>query len=242
MSSTQSKPAGQHADARSSELPPADPTRPSDKGGAPAYVGPSQPKLVVVGERFEREDEPFGGFAGLFFKEVLLEAGIKPDKSGFCYGGGELLELLVLRPVWVVLSGDVALQGIRPDLQTRGMHGRPVSLLPMSERGPRDARLGGSVGFSVVHHVALRRKPKEWHDLVLQELLAFRRMATDPEGWLKYTPDTCVKCRGEFFRIDDQGIVYCEEHWELRGADGLAQLVHAFNLDSGEHIPAELDE
>lgn len=235
------------AGQRAAELTPAEEdnpevglTRSPAKGGFTRYVGPNQPKLVVVGERFEREDEPFGGFAGQFFKECMLEAGIKPDKSGFCWAGDELQgELEVLRPAWVVLSGDQALQAIRPDLFCRQAHGRPFSLIPMSER---DARLGGSVGFPVVHHVALKRNQKEWHALVVRELLALRQMATDPEGWLKYAPDTCVKCRGEFFRIDDQGIVYCEKHWELRAADGLAQLIHAFNLDSGDHIPAELED
>lgn len=213
---------------------PAEPGSAASKGDVPGYRGPEKPKLVVVGERFEPEDEPFTSKSGVSFCSVMSDAAIDPNKSGFCWATNGLMEQLAeLRPAWVVLAGDRALQAIRPDLETRGMHGRPFSLIPMSERGPRDARLGGTVGFSTISHVALRRKPKLFHLVVLQELTALRRMARGTEGWLSSVPDTCCHCDREFHRIDDQGIVYCKLHWDWP-TDPIEQLQRGFKSTGGD--------
>lgn len=199
---------------------PADPSSLEGKRGLTGYRGPEKPKLVVVGERKEPEREPFTSKSGVSFTSVMHDAGIDPTRSGFLWASNELNDHLVeLQPAWIVLSGDQALQAIRPDLSTRGMHGRPFSH-------------GSSVCFSTINHISLRRKPKLFHMMVLEELQRLRSIARSSMPWLSSVPDTCCHCELEFHRIDDQGVVYCEYHWDWP-VDPLAQLERAFNLDCG---------
>lgn len=160
---------------------------------------PAAAKLLMVGEGFGAPTRLFAEDAGRTFCELAQIAEIPIRKCRFAEPAAELVPALESSPVqWVILSGDAALHTVRPDLDQRFAHGRPI-------------HRAGITFMPVFHHVALYRHP-QWRALVAAELGDLVTIAKTG-NWMRFVPDTCVKCRGEFYRVDDEGIVYCEAHW-----------------------------
>lgn len=169
------------------------------------WVGPERCKLAVVAANLSDEHAPFGGSAGIMFKREITNAGIGVDKVGFTWTSDDVVGELSAHGVeYAVLAGQDALRVFRDDLNVRECHGRAMLL----EAGALD----GPLGFPVFHPEAFARNG-HWRSLLVEELGLLKRIATDRSNWTSLTPDTCVHCRGEFSRVDDHGVVYCETHW-----------------------------
>jgi hypothetical protein len=90
----------------------------------------------------------------------------------------------------------------------------------------------GPLVMPVVNHWALFRAAR-WRQDLIDDLQLLKQIGRDPANWVTYTPDTCVKCRGEFFAVDDWGVTYCEEHWQVRGFTINHDVVKAINASFG---------
>lgn len=170
--------------------------------------GANKPRIIVVVEHFEDEDAPLLGAAGQFFREELTRQQIPLDRIGFCYHDAlEEAKSLLSGAHWLLVSGLNPLRVWRPDLHIRECHGRPFLA---------KGTLDGLAVFPIMHYVSFYRV-MSWRNLLRQELALFVRYVVaryEGQNWYAESPDTCVKCRGEFWGCDRQGIVYCKEHWE----------------------------
>jgi hypothetical protein len=165
------------------------------------WTGPSRPKLVVVAQNLVNEQQPFDSIGGSIFKTSLMKAGIPVEKVGFTWSHpGTAIEIRDRGATFVILAGEGAVALWRPDLHVRQCHGRMMAL---------DDEC---FGFPTFHPEAFARNPR-WRSLLCKELQILREIASDPESWISRSPLTCVRCRGEFYRVDDMGVVYCERHW-----------------------------
>lgn len=169
-------------------------------------------KLLVAGERIaKREPEgPFTNRAGKYFREVMQAVRISPDRAAFLYPV-DLDELAAAvkehQTEYVVLSGDVVLKLVHPELRIGQCHGRAMLLDPDHED---DA---GPLVFPVFHHEAIARQPQQLTAVVQEELALLRMIGTDRPHWSRYIPVTCVKCRGEMVASTPSGVVYCNQHY-----------------------------
>lgn len=137
------------------------------------------------------------------FKLRMTEVGVSPDRAGFGWATKEALKLALDRGAqFIVLAGDEALSLVRSDLSVKECHGRAMLASPDSP----------VIMFPMFHPEAFLRNPR-WRLTAVDELSTLKVIGGNREKWLDYVPDSCVRCRGEFHRVDDVGVVYCEAHW-----------------------------
>lgn len=185
-------------------------------------IGPERIKLAVIAENLGGEETPFSSPAATMFKNSLVEAGISPDRLGFGWATeASLLDAEERGASFLLLAGDAALHLVRPDLSVGECHGRAMLF---------SADPAGLIVFPVFHPESYFRNPR-WRSRLVEELRLLRAIGVDRDSWVSFTPDSCVRCRGEFYRVDDQGVVFCVDHWgkpvdrsRLLSADDLAGL------------------
>lgn len=155
--------------------------------------------LAVFAENLMGESEPFTNESGELYKTALGGAGV--DVSRVAFGWMENISEIKGSDIrFVILAGDGVLRKFRADLSVKECHGRAMMTTE------------NILVFPTFHPEAYKRNPL-WLKTLKGELGLLKKIGPDIERWASYTPDTCVRCRGDFFRVDDQGVVYCEEHW-----------------------------
>lgn len=189
------------------------------------FEGPTPTCVAVLGEAPGPQEDaagrPFVGPAGQLLKKVLEETGFEISQLTFfntvsCYpktieGKGRTpalgevdacrvnldAQLLLLSPRWVVLTGNIPLQALRPDLRIGRAHGRPF-------------QRGDTVFFPVFHPAAALRN-SEWRTALRTDLELLAKLVCLEKPWWEYVPETCVVCgvRDEVWRCDAEGMVYC---------------------------------
>lgn len=160
--------------------------------------GPLTCKLMVIAADYDPQSP-----ASRTFKEAMTEVGISVDRVVFGWTETVEEEVESRGAQFIVLAGQAALELVRPDLHVGECHGRAMLLDHETPDGP--------LVYPLFHPDSYYRNPL-WRNSLLQELRQLIAIGRDRDNWTKYTPDTCVKCRGEFFRVDEQGVVYCELH------------------------------
>lgn len=160
-------------------------------------MGPEVCKLAVVTESMPWWSVPFDGPSGEMFKKAMSDKGIGVEKVAFGTAEDEPLER---EAEFVVLAGDVALAKYRPDLRVAHCHGRPMMN-------------GSLLLYPVFHPEAYWRNPR-WRPLLDHELGQLMLLAKDRAEWQKFSPLSCVKCRGAADWRDGMGVVYCEDHYK----------------------------
>jgi hypothetical protein len=170
----------------------------------------TQHKLLVVGEFIGKVEKngPFTNRAGMYFREMMANAGINPDRAAFAYptSAEELdAEMVGNESLYVVLSGNNMLELLHPELRIGECHGRAMLYDPDHPACP--------VLFPTLHHESAARQPKRWGTVVQDELALLRVLAINRDRWSEHTPDTCVRCRGELSVITPAGVVYCNRHF-----------------------------
>lgn len=189
------------------------------------FEGPTPTHVAVLGEAPGGQEDlagrPFVGPAGKLLKKELMSVGFDIAQLTFfntasCYpvtlegkgrtpATGEVdacrvnldAQLALISPRWVVLTGNIPLQALRPDLRIGKAHGRPFE---------RD----GTVFFPVYHPAAALRNP-EWKTALRTDLELLAKLVCLEKPWIEHVPATCVVCgvEDEVWRCDPEGVVYC---------------------------------
>jgi uracil-DNA glycosylase len=191
--------------------------------GPVPFFGPRRAELAVMGEapgyQEDIEGRPFVGQAGQLVRSALEEVGLDPESLAWintvsCFPKGtptgehvlacrpvKLKQLAAVSPTWMLLLGNVALQGFRPDLKIGKARGRPFLI-------------GNIVAFATYHPAAALRNGVM--DRGLREDLANWKKMLDAgrDQWHQFVPETCAWCANEVSRIDPTGIGACENHVE----------------------------
>lgn len=169
-------------------------------------------KLLVVGECIAKRElgGPFTNRAGRFFREMMTNAGVKPERAAFAYPK-DLTDLVIAigqhESKYVVLSGDLMLSFVHPELRIGECHGRAMLHDPTTDDDTCP------IVFPVFNHEAVARAPKQHQTTVQEELKLLRRIGVDRANWAHHIPTTCVRCRGEMVASTPTGVVYCNKHF-----------------------------
>lgn len=157
------------------------------------WTGPDTCRLAVV------STADFDTQAGRLFKSTFVDAGINVDRVAFGpVDKNTVAKVSELGAKYVVVAGIDSLQFFWPDLSIRECHGRPMQLTTTY----------WPVAFPVFHPEAFLRNPRA-RALLRQQLQLLKLMGSESENWSRFLADSCVKCRGEMYSIDDRGVVYC---------------------------------
>jgi uracil-DNA glycosylase len=186
-------------------------------GEAPAHI-------AVLGEGPGKEENargrPFVGPAGRLFREELETVGLDPEALTWmnvtcCWGGpgtnpspehvaacreNREMQLDLIRPTWLLIVGQVALQAVRPDLHIRRGRGRPFYYR-------------GAVAYCCYHPSAALRNAVMLQPL-REDLARFVDIVdAGVENWWQSISDRCVTCADYVHRYDPAGVGWCLRHW-----------------------------
>lgn len=176
--------------------------------------------IAVVGEApGEQEDEqgkPFVGPSGELVEKLfesvglpsLLGVGIVNTVSCFPHrkptwdevhacAQNKWDQLAFLQPKYVLLLGDVALKGMRPDLGLKRGRGRPFLV--------RDYICFAS------YHPAAGLRNGTYLDGLADDLATFKALI-DADDWMTFVPGTCAACPIEAEWFEDCGLGWCRVH------------------------------
>lgn len=172
-------------------------------------------KLLIAGEFIGKRETggPFTNRAGVFFREIMTNAGITPDRATFMYPKDQtdlVIEIDKQNAEYVVLCGNNVLQLVHPELRIGECHGRVMALDPQDENTP--------LFFPVLHHVSAARTPARLGPTVGGDLRLLRRLAVDRANWRTYTYKTCVRCRGDVYVTTEYEVSWCRRHWADQAA------------------------
>lgn len=198
-----------------------------------AWSGPVPAKVAVLGEAPGKQEDdqgaPFVGPSGTLLKESLKSAGFNIPELAFintasCFPNDEGRgraptptevrscaqnredQLALVGAEFVLLTGNVPLQAYRPDLRISKARAHPM-------------KRGGRVLFPVFHPAAILRNAGWRADFEADIRLFLKLTNHDSKAWWPITP-TCVVCgkpeeKIEYWRMDRDGIPYCNKCWVL---------------------------
>lgn len=195
-----------------------------------SFSSPRAPAFVVVGEAPGPEESatgiPFIGKSGRLLRALMKDVGIDatddvlwtntvscfpnvqgtirkptPTESTFCRDN-MFTQIEAAYVPFVLLVGGTALNAFRSDLQITNHHGK---LFVWNE-------LYAVMG--IPHPAAVLRGRREYKKQILLDLERWAEIVwsgDDPLAWLE---TRCIRCGGEWYRSDRDGVAYCATHWE----------------------------
>lgn len=201
------------------------------------FRGPIPPDYIVVGEapgeQEDAEGKPFVGPAGQILMTLLKSAGLDPERALFintvsCYpvdfeGKGRTpsasevkacadnltAQLEVAQCNFILATGRVPLDALRPGLKISKAHGHPIML------GSTREEVSSIFLMPTFHPSYVLRTGGEGSssaDAVVKDMVKLRK-ALEGANYLELTSDLCLECVEEATRWTVDGLGYCKEHW-----------------------------
>lgn len=184
--------------------------------------------LVVVGEApgpdEDRLGQPFVGKSGRLLRALINEAGLpepafvnvvscfpnnagrvkQPTKAEIEACRGNLMRQLdAIGARFVILAGAVAVGQWRPDLTVT------------ESRGQIFVWMRRWVVMPVLHPASLLRNPSDVRKREMKDDLArFQEIVSGEVDALWRLGEQCIKCGGYVTHYDEEGVPWCEQHWE----------------------------
>jgi uracil-DNA glycosylase len=188
------------------------------------FYGPSPAFIGVLGEgpgsEETKQGRPFVGPAGRLARRTLDELGLDPEAMTWfnvtcCWPGVATnpsaehvaacrpnldLQFDLLAPTWLLVFGQSALSGIRPDLSIRRGRGRPFWHR-------------GAVAYAVYHPSAVLRNGVMEHPF-REDLERFVDLVDGgASDWWQAISDRCLECVDFVDHYDETGVGRCARHW-----------------------------
>jgi DNA polymerase len=202
----------------------------SERNPPVPFYGPVPAHIAVLGEGPGKEEtkqgRPFVGPAGQVARTAMRDVGLDDEAMTWlnvtcCWPGVGTnpsathvkscapnleIQMALLKPTYMIVFGQSALGGIRPELTIRRGRGKPFLY-------------GDTIAFAVYHPSAVLRNGM-MAEPFRQDLEAFVELVDDgPSRWLEHLSDRCVYCPDFVASYDVTGIGFCPRHDPARVGD-----------------------